>query len=172
MKTEKRELTYEEVIKLHDGYNIVANRIGGADFNRKLGYILDDFQSILKEYNKKLELIKTDLKESLMTDHVKENLGIDEFPFYTTNEDLMALSTDEKKIVTEFNEKLQDEIKVLQEEKLKDVDVLCLTEGDIADQEKTGKKWKDSGFITTPNFWKHLRPIIIEPEKKKSEKDE
>ncbi len=171
MKNEKRTLSYEEVARLFDGYNIVSNMIASADFNRKLGFVLDDLSNIIKDYTKKANLLKKEVKERLMKERGSK-IGIEEFPYYTTNKELSDLSIEERKLVADFSTEIEKEINILQEEKITDVNVLVLTEGDILDQEKVGKKWKEAGFVTNPNFYRYLRPVIKETSTKKMKSGE
>lgn len=150
MKIEKRNLSYSQIINLYSGYKINGELIGTPSFNKDLGITLAGLEKIVEQYNKRLEILNKESKKETL-----DKLGV-EVPTMITDDS----QTSDVEAYYTFNEILNSKINDLKDQVLENVDVLILTEKDIEDQEKEGKKWKESGFKTTPNFWKFLTPVI------------
>lgn len=159
MKIEQRNLSFEQINEYLNGYGIVSNLIGSSTFNKKCGLVIKGLEELNKDFSKRLDLLRDELKEEFVKRNTDE---ISEFPWYGNQEDLNEMSKVERRIVSDFNKEFADKRDDLLKEVTEDVDVLLLTESDITEQEKAGKKYKESGFATTPNFYRLLADVISE----------
>lgn len=149
MKQTKINLSFQDALSLYKGYSLVGELIGTATFNKEVGYVLASLEKIAKDYNKRLDLIRENAKKE-----IEEEYG--EIPFVINDNS----DSSEVEAYYRLEDLTSGKIKELNNEIIEGVEVLELTENDISEQEKVGKKWKDQGFRTNPNFWKLLLPVI------------